>query len=50
MTYLDLQRIFDEHTAWNRRYYMKDLFLQEVDAAAVERMVDGVAKCPSSGG
>ncbi len=48
MTFLDLQRILDEAMAWNRRYYQKGLFLREVDASAIERMVDGAASAPAA--
>ena len=44
ITFLDLQQQFDEILAWDRRYYMKGLFFREIDAAAIERMVDCIAK------
>ena len=47
-TYLELQGMFDDALAWDRRYYMKGLFLQEVDAAAIERMTEGVARAPAA--
>lgn len=47
MTFLELQQMFDEHMAWHRRYYMKGLFLRDIDAPAIERMVDSVVNAPA---
>lgn len=46
-SFLDLQQMFDEDMAWDRRYYMKGLFLREIDGSAIERMVQGIAEAPT---
>jgi len=48
LSFLDLQQMFDEDMAWDRRYYMKGLFLREIDGSAIERMVQGIAEAPTS--
>jgi len=48
MSFLDLQQMHDEALAWDRRYYMKGLFLREIDDSAIECMVQGIAEAPSS--
>ena len=48
LTFLDLQRMSDEHMAWNRRYYAKGGFFRDLDDPAVERMVDSIASAPTA--
>ena len=48
MSFLDLQSMHDEEMAWGRRYYMKGLFLREIDSPAIERMAQGIAEAPTS--
>lgn len=48
MSFLDLQQMHDEAMAWDRRYYMKGLFLREIDTFVIERMVDGIAEAPTA--
>ncbi len=47
VTFLDLQRRSDDRMAWNRRYYAKGGYLQEVDDRAVDRIVDSIATAPT---
>jgi FAD/FMN-containing dehydrogenase len=47
VTFLDLQRRSDDRMAWNRRYYAKGGYLQEIDDRAVDRMVDCIADAPA---
>lgn len=47
LTFLDLQRRSDDRMAWNRRYYAKGGYLQEIDDRAVDRMVDCIASAPT---
>jgi FAD/FMN-containing dehydrogenase len=48
MSFLGLQQMFDEDMAWNRRYYMKGLFLREIDGSAIERMVECAKHAPAA--
>ncbi|MDX1402625.1 MAG: FAD-binding oxidoreductase [Kiloniellales bacterium] len=48
MSFLDLQQMHDETMAWDRRYYMKGLFLWEIDNAAIERMTQDIAEAPTA--
>lgn len=48
LSFLELQRLVDEEMAWDRRYYMKGLFLQEIDKSAIERMVQSIAEAPTA--
>lgn len=48
MSFLDLQQMHDETMAWNRRYYMKGLFLREIDNAAIVRMIQDIAEAPTA--
>ena len=47
MSFLDLQSMHDEEMAWGHRYYMKGLFLREIDSAAIDRMIQGIAEAPT---
>ena len=47
VTFLDLQRRADDRMAWNRRYYAKGGYLQEVDDRAVDRMDDSIGSAPT---
>ncbi|MDA0341076.1 MAG: FAD-binding oxidoreductase [Proteobacteria bacterium] len=48
LSFLELQARFDEDLAWSRRYYTKGGFLKEIDDSAIERMVSGIDRAPSS--
>jgi FAD/FMN-containing dehydrogenase len=48
MTFLDLQRRSDDHMGWNRRYYSKGGYFQQMDDHTIDRMVDCVAKTPTA--
>jgi len=48
LTFLDLQRRSDERLAWNRRFYTKGAYLQDVDDRAIDRMVDSIASAPTA--
>ena len=48
LSFLDLQRMHDETMAWDRRYYMKGLFLREIDSAAIECMIQDIAEAPTA--
>jgi FAD/FMN-containing dehydrogenase len=48
MTFLDLQKMFDEQMAWDRRYYSKGGFFRDIDDPAIERMVDSIASSPTT--
>jgi FAD/FMN-containing dehydrogenase len=47
MTFLDLQRRSDDRMAWNRRYYSKGGYLQQVDDRALACIVDCIASAPT---
>ncbi len=47
VSFLDLQQRSDERMAWNRRYYAKGGFLEEIDDRAVDCMVESIASAPS---
>jgi len=47
MTFLDLQRMYDDQLAWNRRYCAKGGYLQQIDDRAIDHIVDCVASAPT---
>jgi FAD/FMN-containing dehydrogenase len=47
MTFLELQRRSDDHMAWNRRFYSKGGYLQQVDDRAIACIVDCIASAPT---
>ena len=47
VSFLDLQRRNDHHSAWGRRYYAKGGFVRHVDAALVGRIADALAEGPT---
>jgi FAD/FMN-containing dehydrogenase len=48
LSFVELQRRFDESLAWNRRYYAKGGYLKEIDDRVIQCMVDSIASAPSS--
>ncbi|CAN7423676.1 FAD-binding oxidoreductase [Rhizobium sp. LjRoot30] len=47
-TYLDLQSRNDTHFAWGRRYCAKGGFLDAIDGAVIDCMLEGVACAPTA--
>jgi FAD/FMN-containing dehydrogenase len=47
ISFLDLQRRNDHHSAWGRRYYAKGGFVRHLDAALVDHVADAVAEGPT---
>ncbi len=45
-TYLALQKMSDEETAWGKRFYMKGAFLDELSDVAVDRAAEQVSIAP----
>src|SRR5262249_37722326 len=46
MSFLNLQRIFDEAAAWGRRYYSKGGFLRAIDDPAILAITESMAGTP----
>jgi FAD/FMN-containing dehydrogenase len=47
VSFLDLQKRTDQHSAWGRRYYAKGGFVRHVDAELVGRITDALAEAPT---
>ena len=47
VSFLDLQRRNDHHSAWGRRYYAKGGFVRHLDADLVDCIAEAVAEGPS---
>jgi FAD/FMN-containing dehydrogenase len=47
VSFLDLQRRTDDHSAWGRRYYAKGGFFRHVDAVVVGCIADALAEAPT---
>ena len=47
VSFLDLQRRNDHHSAWGRRYYAKGGFVRHVDASLVDCIADALAEGPT---
>ena len=47
MSFVDLQRRTDQHSAWGRRYYAKGGFVRHVDPTLVDRITDALAEAPT---
>jgi FAD/FMN-containing dehydrogenase len=47
VSFVDLQRRYDEHFAWGRRYYAKGCFLATLDTATIDRLADAAAAAPT---
>jgi FAD/FMN-containing dehydrogenase len=46
MSYIELQRVFDERLAWGRRYYSKGGFVREMDDQVISAISESMATLP----
>jgi FAD/FMN-containing dehydrogenase len=48
MTYLDLQRMFDEEQGWGKRVYAKSVYVDAVPDALIQTLVDEASSVPAA--